>query len=113
MKKGRPGILLSVLTDPSRVEEISAVIFRETSSIGLRVQTVGRRKLARRALTVNTSFGPVQAKAVERDGSTVITAEYEECKRIATARNIPLADVMRIVNTELRSSSSTIEEQRP
>jgi pyridinium-3,5-bisthiocarboxylic acid mononucleotide nickel chelatase len=113
MKKGRPGILLSVLTDPARVEEISAVIFRETSSIGLRIQTVGRRKLARRALTVNTSLGPVQAKAVERDGSTVVTAEYEECKRIATARNLPLAEVMRIVNTELRSSSSTIEEHRP
>jgi uncharacterized protein (TIGR00299 family) protein len=110
MKKGRPGILLSVLTDPSRTEEIAGVIFRETSSIGLRVQTVGRRKLSRKPLTVSTSFGPVKAKAVERDGTTVVTAEYEECKRIAGERNIPLAEVMRIVNTELRSSTPTSEE---
>jgi pyridinium-3,5-bisthiocarboxylic acid mononucleotide nickel chelatase len=113
MKKGRPGILLSVLTDPSRTESIADVIFRETTSIGLRVQTVGRRKLARRPLTVATSFGPVKAKAVERDGSTVVTAEYEECKRIATERNIPLAEVMRIVNTELRSSTNITEEPHP
>jgi uncharacterized protein (DUF111 family) len=49
-------------------------------------------------------------KAVERDGATVVTAEFEECKRIARERNMPLAEVMRIVNTELRSSSPTPEE---
>jgi uncharacterized protein (TIGR00299 family) protein len=110
MKKGRPGILLSVLTDPARTEEIASVIFRETSSIGLRVQAVGRRKLARTALTVKTSLGQVNAKAVERDGTTVVTAEYEECKRIAGERNMPLMEVMRIINTELRSSTHTFEE---
>ncbi len=113
MKKGRPGILLSVLTDPARTEEIAHVIFRETSSIGLRVQTVGRRKLSRIALVATTSLGPVKAKAVQRDGATVVTAEYEECKRIAAERNMPLADVMRIINTELRSSTPTFEEPHP
>lgn len=113
MKKGRPGILLSVLTDPSRVDAVSAVILRETTSIGLRVQTVGRRKLPRRAVMAHTSLGTVRAKSVERDGVTVVTAEYEECKRIAIERNMPVAEVMRILNTELRSSSIIHGESQP
>lgn len=113
MKKGRPGILLSALTDPRHLDAITALIFRETPSIGLRIQQVGRRKLRRRPLTVTTSFGPVQAKAVERDGVTIVTAEFEECKRIALEKSLPLADVMRRINTELRSSSPTAEEPHP
>ena len=111
MKKGRPGILLSALTDRAHLDAVTALIFRETTSIGLRIQTVGRRKLLRKTLSVRTSFGLLAAKAVERDGTVVITAEFEECKRIARERNMPLAEVMRIVNTELRSSSTTTEEQ--
>ena len=110
MKKGRPGILLSALTDRAHLDTVTAMIFRETTSIGLRIQTVGRRKLLRRTFSAKTSFGPLAVKAVERDGVTVVTAEFEECKRIARERNMPLAEVMRIVNTELRSSSPTPEE---
>jgi uncharacterized protein (TIGR00299 family) protein len=110
MKKGRPGILLSALTDRSHLDAVTALIFRETTSIGLRIQTVGRRKLVRRTFSVRTSFGQVAVKAVERDGTTVLSAEFEECKRIARERNMPLAEVMRIINTELRSSSTNTEE---
>ncbi|MCC6398696.1 MAG: LarC family nickel insertion protein, partial [Bacteroidetes bacterium] len=110
MKKGRPGILLSALTDRARLDAVTAMIFRETTSIGLRIQTVGRRKLLRRTFSVKTSFGPLAVKAVERNGTTVVTAEFEECKRIARERNMPLAEVMRIINAELRSSTTTPEE---
>ncbi|MBP1679311.1 MAG: hypothetical protein H6Q29_1222, partial [Bacteroidetes bacterium] len=68
MKKGRPGILLSVLTPASTLEAITTFLYRETSTIGLRVQHIGRRKLPRRELTAHTSLGPVRAKAVLRDG---------------------------------------------
>ncbi len=64
-------------------------------------------------MTMTTSFGPVRAKAIERDGVTVVTAEFEECKRIAIEKSLPLADVMRIINSELRSSSSTSGESSP
>ncbi len=110
MKKGRPGILLSVLTDRAHLDAVTDLIFRETTSIGLRIQTVGRRKLVRHTFSVPSSFGPLAVKAVERDGTTVITAEFEECKRIARERNLPLAEVMRVINTELHSSSSTTGE---
>jgi pyridinium-3,5-bisthiocarboxylic acid mononucleotide nickel chelatase len=113
MKKGRPGILLSAITDRTHMDDVIALIFRETPSIGLRIHVVGRRKLRRRELVLPTSFGPVRAKAVERDGGTVVTAEFEECKRLAQERNMPLAHVMRVINEELRSRSSSTLENHP
>lgn len=113
MKKGRPGILLSVLTTRPRMQEAIAVIFRETTSIGVRVQSVGRRKLSRQEVTMSTSFGPVLAKAVEREGVVTVTAEFEECKRIAGDRQLPLVSVMRQINEELRSQTSSNQEIAP
>jgi uncharacterized protein (TIGR00299 family) protein len=110
MKKGRPGILLSVLTTPARLQDVVHVIFRETTSIGLRIHHVGRRKLPRQEVTVKTSFGPVRAKAVERDGVITLSAEYEECRRIAGERHLPLANVMRRLNEELRSQTPSQQE---
>jgi pyridinium-3,5-bisthiocarboxylic acid mononucleotide nickel chelatase len=113
MKKGRPGILLSVLTTRPRLQDAIGVIFRETTSIGLRIHTVGRRKLPRQQVTIRTSFGPVNAKAVEREGIVTVAAEFEECKRIAAERNLPLAMVMRQINDELRSQTSSQQETIP
>ncbi len=110
MKKGRPGILLSVLTSRTRMQEAITVIFRETTSIGLRIHTVGRRKLPRQEVTMQTSFGPVLAKAVEREGVVLLAAEYEECKRIAENLQLPLIAVMRQINEELRSRTSPHQE---
>lgn len=102
MKKGRPGILLSVLTPAARLDAITAYLYRETSTIGLRVQHIGRQKLPRRELTVETSFGRVRAKAVVRDGTETVAAEFEESRRIARERGIPVQDVMRRLDQELR-----------
>jgi len=113
MKKGRPGILLSAITDRAHMDAVITLIFRETPSIGLRIHAVGRRKLLRRELVLPTSFGPVRAKVVGRDGGTVVTAEFEECKRLAQERNMPLAEVMRALNEELRSLSSSHPENHP
>ncbi len=113
MKKGRPGILLSVLTSRPRLQEAIAVIFRETTSIGLRIHTVGRRKLTRQEVTMKTSFGPVRAKAVEREGVVTLAAEFEECKRIAAERNLPLTAVMQQINEELRSRMTSQQETPP
>jgi uncharacterized protein (TIGR00299 family) protein len=105
MKKGRPGILLSVLAPAANLEAVTAFLYRETSTIGLRVQHIGRRKLPRRELTADTSLGPVRAKAVTRDGMERITAEFEECRRLARERGIPLLDVLRMLDMELRNKS--------
>ena len=104
MKKGRPGVLLSVMADASRLEEVTALIYRHTSTIGLRIHRVGRRKLPRRAVEITTSFGPVRAKAVLRDGREVLTAEYEECRRIAETTGLSILDVMKQLDKEAGSA---------
>lgn len=101
MKKGRPGILLSVLVNRNNLEAVIECIYRETSTIGIRIHEVGRRKLPRRRMEISTSFGIVQAKAVIRDGREVITPEFEECKRIARERGLAVALVMRRIEQDL------------
>jgi pyridinium-3,5-bisthiocarboxylic acid mononucleotide nickel chelatase len=101
MKKGRPGILLSVMAAKTSFDTIAAIIYRETSTIGLRVHPLGRRKLQRREVTVQTSFGPVRTKGVVRNGREVLSPEFEECKRIARERTLPLLDVMKTLDQEL------------
>jgi uncharacterized protein (TIGR00299 family) protein len=95
MKKGRPGILLSVLTDPAKSDVVLDIVFRETTSIGVRIQQVGRRKLAREIREVETSYGRVRVKVSKR-GDEVLTAtpEYEDCRRLAEEKQVPLKHVM-------------------
>ena len=107
MKKGRPGILLSTMAERSRLDAIVAVLYRETSTIGLRIQQSGRLKLPRRPLEVETSLGRVKAKAVVRDGREVVAPEYEECRRIAAEKNLPLLDVMRRLEQEIREGGGS------
>ena len=101
MKKGRPGILLSVMVGQGKMNDIIGLIYRETTTIGLRVQRIGRMKLPRRESVAQTSFGPVKAKSVVRDGKEVIAPEFEECKRIAREKGLPLLEVVRLLEREL------------
>lgn len=101
MKKGRPGILLSVLADRSRLDDIAACIYSETTSIGVRVFEAGRWKLPRRLLEVQTSFGTVRAKAVIRNGKEIIQPEFDECRRIAGERQLPVLTVQKQIEREL------------
>ncbi len=101
MKKGRPGILLSVMVGRSKLEAAVDLLYRQTTTIGLRIQKIGRRKLPRELRDVQTSFGVVKAKMILRDGREVISPEYEECKRIALERGLPLLEVIRTLEREL------------
>lgn len=95
MKKGRPGILLSALTDRSGQAAVLDTIFRETTSIGVRIQEVGRKKLRREVRQVETVYGPVQVK-ISSLGGEVLTAtpEYEDCKRLADEKHVPLKNIL-------------------
>ena len=106
MKKGRPGILLSTMAERSRLDAVVRVLYRETSTIGLRIQQSGRLKLPRRHMEVQTSLGRVKAKAVVRDGREVVAPEYEECRRIAAEKNLPLLEVMRRLEQEIREGGT-------
>jgi uncharacterized protein (TIGR00299 family) protein len=100
MKKGRPGILLSVMVGKSRLDAVIRIIYTETSTIGLRIQEIGRRKLARREVEMKTQFGIVKGKAVLRDGVEMLAPEFEECKRIARERGMSLLDVQQALQRE-------------
>jgi hypothetical protein len=101
MKKGRPGILLSVMTPESKLDAISQIIYTQTSTIGLRIQPVGRRKLPRRELEIRTQFGIVKAKAVLRDGKEMLAPEFDECKRIADEQGMSVMEVQHALNVEI------------
>ena len=95
MKKGRPAILLSVLTDKAKSTEMLDTIFRETTSIGVRIQEVGRKKLSREVREIETPYGKVRFK-ISKMGDEVLTftPEYEDCKKIADEKQVPLKTVM-------------------
>jgi hypothetical protein len=95
MKKGRPAILLSVLTDKAKSEAILDTIFRETTSIGVRINEVGRKKLSREIRDVETIYGTVRVKVSRQGDETLtVTPEYEDCRKIAEEKQIPLKQVI-------------------
>jgi uncharacterized protein (TIGR00299 family) protein len=103
MKRGRPGIVLSVLADPAKVEPVLKVLFAETTTLGVRVQEVARRLLARELTEVATRFGLVRVKVAKAEGRSVkARPEYQDCKRIAEQTGLPLRDVVREVERALR-----------
>jgi uncharacterized protein (DUF111 family) len=94
MKKNRPGVLLSVLCHPVDSERLETIIFRETTTLGIRRSTISRRKLSRESHQVQTSFGPIDGiVATLPNGEKRFSPEYEACRRIAETKQLPLADV--------------------
>jgi len=95
MKKGRPAILLSVLTDKAKTDVVLDTIFRETTSIGVRIQEVKRKKLGREIKIVDTMYGNVRIK-ISKQGDEILSAtpEYEDCRRIAEEKQIPLKQII-------------------
>ncbi len=102
MKKGRPGVLLSVLASRSILETVLGVIFSESTTLGVRIQPLERRKVRRDSRTIRTSLGDVRVKVVLVDGEERLTPEFEECKRLATEKKLPLIDVYRMLDKEFR-----------
>jgi hypothetical protein len=97
MKKNRPGTLLTVIVPPEKLAAITDVIFRETTTIGLRHYEAERECLAREIVTVETPLGPVRFKVSRRDGRIVTaTPEFDDCARLAAANQLAVKDVQRI-----------------
>lgn len=95
MKKGRPAVLLTVLTDETRKEDLLDITFTESTSIGVRILNVERRCLERRIVKVKTRYGTVRVKVSSKDGRPVnVQPEYEDCRAIAEKKGLPLKNVM-------------------
>lgn len=100
MKKGRPGILLSSLVPRTKVDDILHVYFSQTSTLGVRISPVVRRKVQRTYRTVDTTLGRVVMKVILFDGKERSVPEYEECKKIAMEKNLPLMEVYNVLMRE-------------
>lgn len=105
MKKNRPGVLLSVLAAEDKLAELEEILFRETTTFGVRRYRAERHKLARRAVTVQTTWGPVAGKLGWRAGGTAVFApEYEDCARVARTHQVALREVYRAVREAFAAS---------
>jgi uncharacterized protein (TIGR00299 family) protein len=95
MKKNRPGTLLTVLCNAADAERLTRLIFSETTTLGVRRREEQRHCLSRSWETVHTVWGDVRIKVASMNGSiTNYAPEYEDCRRIAAERQIPLKTVM-------------------
>lgn len=94
MKKGRPGVLVSILCRPEERERVFELLFAETPTLGARAYEVERRALERAAVTVETEYGAVEMK-VRRMGERVLgaTPEYEQCRAAAERAGVALREV--------------------
>ncbi|MBN2474699.1 MAG: nickel pincer cofactor biosynthesis protein LarC [Pirellulales bacterium] len=94
MKKSRPGVKLSVLCRSGDVEPIEAILFTETTTLGVRRWTVGRHVLSRQPHAVSTPWGPVEGKVGWLAGGVPRFApEFESCRHIAAEHDVPLHEV--------------------
>jgi pyridinium-3,5-bisthiocarboxylic acid mononucleotide nickel chelatase len=94
MKKNRPGTLLSVIAAPDVREALTGIIFRETTTIGVRYREMTRECLDRRTVTVTTSVGDVRIKVAARNGQILNAApEFEDCVRLASEHNVPAKNI--------------------
>ena len=97
MKKNRPAVLLTVIAREEDGEALASLLLAETGTLGVRMQYMQRRKARRAPQTIETPLGPLTVK-VKLLGSQVISAapEYEDCRRIARERNLPLTEVYEV-----------------
>ena len=95
MKKNRPGQLVTVLCDSAKSKELTELIFRETTTLGVRHSVAGRDTLERESVMVKTDLGEIPVKVARLDGKILNAApEYDECRRFALEHALPLKDVI-------------------
>jgi hypothetical protein len=96
MKKGRTGVQLTVLCRPNLLPRLRDLLFRETTTIGLRWRLENKLALAREFVTVRTEWGEARIKIARWPSGTVANAspEYEDCRLLATLHSVPLKEVM-------------------
>ena len=113
MKKNRPGLLVTLLSEPANVSRLIDLVFRETTTIGVRTHEARRRVLDRETVRVATEFGEVRMKISRMNGSMLNAApEYEDCQRIAAERGIPLKQVIAAVAFEFQKQRESAPATR-
>ena len=108
MKKNRPGLLVTLLSETENVARLIDLVFRETTTIGVRTYEVRRKTLEREFVAVATPFGEVRMKLSRMNGTILnATPEYEDCQRIAAASGMPLKQVIAAASFEFEKQKRT------
>jgi uncharacterized protein (TIGR00299 family) protein len=107
MKKNRPGTLLTVIAAPDRSDQLSDLIFRETTTIGLRRSDVARECLDREIVAVDTSVGVIRFKIARRNGHILnAVPEFDDCAKLAAAKNLSIKEVQALAVSAYRAGRS-------
>ena len=102
MKKGRPGVLISVFVSSENIKDVTDFLLENTTTIGVRSYPASRHILKRASKTIQTSLGEVDVKEVELpSGEKRATIEYESCRKIAKQQNRSISEIFSILNKEL------------
>jgi uncharacterized protein (DUF111 family) len=103
MKKGRPGVILSVQSGPDNADKLEQILFTETQTLGVRRSTVTRTVLGRDPHYVETPWGKILGKiAYVPDGTRRFTPEYAACREVAEQDNVSLAEVIAAAHDAFR-----------
>ncbi|HEY9123401.1 MAG TPA: nickel insertion protein, partial [Bacteroidales bacterium] len=102
MKKNRPAFVLSVLSPVSLENTLINIVLENTTTLGVRTYPVTKHILQREILTFSTSLGKVRVKKSFWNNIVKFKPEYEDCKLIAIQKKLPLLEVIRIIQTELK-----------
>jgi uncharacterized protein (TIGR00299 family) protein len=110
MKKNRPGVMISVLCEEQRIPDMEEILFRETTTLGVRRYPVSRHKLRRQAKEVSTAFGPVKGKLGWIEGRPpTFSPEHDDCARVAAAQGVPLREVYDAAHAAYRAETRSPE----
>ncbi|MDA8084023.1 MAG: nickel pincer cofactor biosynthesis protein LarC [Nitrospiraceae bacterium] len=113
MKKMRPAVRLSVLCRRNELQTLADIILRETSSIGIRFFEASRIVMERETGEVRTSFGKTGVKFARYGSTSKVIPEYEDCRRIAREKGLPLSRVIETVRAEATSPQKKGKKERP
>jgi uncharacterized protein (TIGR00299 family) protein len=95
MKRSRPGVVLTALADPAKVPRLARALLEASTTIGVRWTSYQRRRLPRDMVTLTTADGPIPFKVSRLDGRAItVTPEFEEVRRIARDRGVPVREVL-------------------
>jgi pyridinium-3,5-bisthiocarboxylic acid mononucleotide nickel chelatase len=111
MKKNRPAVMLTLICRVEDEDALARLLLSEANTLGVRLQHMQRRKAQRAQQTIETPFGKMQVK-VKLLGGRVISAapEYEECRRIAIERGLPLEEVYEIARQAVQHAIIFVED---
>jgi len=108
MKKNRPGTQIQVLADPAHSEILRNILFQETTTLGIREREVDRFSLTRKTRSVATPYGDIEVKiSATPTGEMKISPEYEDCRKLAVEKQIPLREIYRAAISAYQSNQDS------